>query len=55
MDQLSVESLTLAGKVIFAEYRLPKKIMSDIGGNFVSEKFKEFSRNLNRTSGIIIV
>ena len=36
------DSLILACKVIFSEFGLPKKIMSDAGGNFISDKFKEF-------------
>ena len=32
---------------LFSEYGLPKKIMSDWGGNFISDKFKTFSRSLN--------
>ena len=45
---LSAErSVMLAYKVIFSKYGLPKRIMSDVGGNFVSEKFKEFCRKLN--------
>ena len=34
-------------KVIFAEYRLPKKIMLGPGGNFISDKFKTFCKSLN--------
>ena len=43
---LLTDSLILAGKITFSEYRLTKK-MSDVGGNFISEKFKEFSINWN--------
>ena len=32
---------------MFAEFGLPKKIMSDSGGNFISDKFKTFCRSLN--------
>ena len=39
-------SLILTCKIIFAEYRIPKKIMSDSGGNFISDKFKTFSKSL---------
>ena len=44
---LSVDSLILAGKLFFSEYRIPKRIMSDAGGTFISEKFKSFCKNLN--------
>ena len=40
------DSLILVCKIIFAENGLPKIIMSDVGSNFVSERFKEFCRNL---------
>ena len=44
---LSADSLIAAFKVVFSEYRIPKKIMSDAGGNFISEKFKNFYDSLN--------
>ena len=34
-------------KAIFAEYGLPKKIISDLGGNFISDLFKTFCKSLN--------
>ena len=37
----------LACKFMFSEYGLPKKMMSDTGSNFVSDKFKQFCENLN--------
>ena len=43
----SADSLIITCTIIFSEYGLPKKIMSDIGGNFVSDKFKQFCKNLN--------
>ena len=46
-EDLSADSLILTCKIIFAEYELPKKIMSDSGGSFVSDKFKTFYRSLN--------
>ena len=33
MADLSADSLILAFKIIFSEYGLPKKIMSDVVGN----------------------
>ena len=47
MDGLSADSLIAAVKVIFAEYGLPNRIMSDAGSNFISEKFKDFCNSLN--------
>ena len=37
---LSADSLILTCKVIFSEYGIPKRITSDAGGNFISERFK---------------
>ena len=44
---LSADSLILACKVIFAEYGLPKKIMSDSDGSFISDRFTTFCKSLN--------
>ena len=44
---LSADSLILTCKFIFSEYGIPKRIMSGAGGNFISEMFKNFCRNLN--------
>ena len=38
------DSLVLACKVILSEFGLQKKIMSDVDGNFISDKFKQFSK-----------
>ena len=40
MEGLSTESLITTTKVIFAEYGIPHRLMSDAGTNFVSEKFR---------------
>ena len=47
-EDLSADSLILAYEVIFAEYGIPKKIMSDAGSNFVSDKFRTFGKSLNK-------
>ena len=47
MEDLSTDSLILTCKIIFAEFGLPKNIMSDSGVNLISDKFKTFCRNLN--------
>ena len=47
IEDLSADSVILACKIIFSEYGLLKKIMSDIGSNFISDKFKRFCPNLN--------
>ena len=47
MEGLSTESLIATTKIIFAEYGIPCKIMSDPGTNFVSDKFRKFCIRLN--------
>ena len=47
LEGLSAESLITTTKVIFAEYGIPQKLMSDAGTNFVSEKFQQFYRTIN--------
>ena len=39
LEGLSAENPTNAVKIIFAEYGIPHKIMSDAGTNFVSDRF----------------
>ena len=47
MKGLSAKSLIAAVKIIFVEYSIPHRLMSDAGGNFISEKFKKFCNSLN--------
>ena len=47
MEGLSAETLIAAVKFIFAEYGIPHRLMSDTGGNFISEKFKNVCNSLN--------
>ena len=47
MGGLSVDSLIARVKVIFVEYGIPHRIMSDAESNFISEKFKNFWNSLN--------
>ena len=44
-EDLTADSLILTCTVIFAEYGLPKKIMSDSGSHLISEKFKTFCKS----------
>ena len=44
-DGLSVGNLIKAVKTVFAEFRLPKKIVLDAGTNLISDKFKQFCSN----------
>ena len=46
-EDMSAESLIVACKVIFSEYGLPKRIMSDAGVNFISDKFRKFCKCMN--------
>ena len=46
-DSLSADNLIRADTIVFTEFRLPKKIISDVGTNLVSENFKQFCRQLN--------
>ena len=39
LEGLSAENLINTRKIIFAEYGIPQKIMSDAGTNFVSDRF----------------
>ena len=47
MEGLSAESLIATVKLIFAEYGIPCRLMSDAGSNSISEKFKNFCNSLN--------
>ena len=47
MEGLSTENLITTAKVIFAEYGILAKLMSDTGTNFVSDKFRKFCDGLN--------
>ena len=46
-DEPSADDLFRAIKVIFTEFGLPKKTVSDAGTNFMSDWFKQFCRELN--------
>ena len=47
MEGLSAENLITTVKIIFSEYGIPCRLMSDTGSNFVSEKFRSFCSSLN--------
>ena len=47
LQGLSAESLITMTKVIFTKYGIPQKLMSDVGTNFVSEKFWQFCKTIN--------
>ena len=39
LEGLSAENLINVVKIIFAKYGIPRKIMSDTGTNFISDRF----------------
>ena len=47
IEGLSADNLIKMVKTIFAEYGFPCKIMSDVGTNFVSDKFQQFCKLFN--------
>ena len=47
VNNQSSDSLVQMTKLIFAEYRLPKKIVSDADKNFMAGTFKAFCRKMN--------
>ena len=47
IEGLSTVSLIATTKIIFAEYSIPHRLMSDTGTNFVSEKFRSVYSRLN--------
>ena len=42
VNSLSADNILHMNKLISAEHRLPKKIVSDVGTNFTSKTFKHF-------------
>ena len=46
-EGMFAESLKLAWKVRFSEYGLLTGIMSDTGGNFISDKLRQFYKFMN--------
>ena len=50
----STENLIAAAKVIFAEYGIPCKLMSDAGTNFISDRFRKFCSSLNIKQAVSI-
>ena len=43
-EDLSAGSLILTCKIIFPQCGMSKKIMSDVSGNFISDKLMQFSQ-----------
>ena len=53
MEGLSTENLITTAKVIFAEYGIPQKFMSDAGTNFISDRFRKFCSSLNIKQAVL--
>ena len=47
MESMSAKSLKLATKVVFADFVMPEKSVSDANTNFISEQFQEICTHLN--------
>ena len=47
LEGLSADNLIYMVKTIFTEYGISHKLMSDMGTNFVSEKFHQFCKSVN--------
>ena len=44
-EGLSADNLIKCCKIVFTEYELPRRIISEAGTNVISEKFKKFCGN----------
>ena len=55
LEGLSTENLIATGKVIFAEYGIPCKLMSDAGTNFILDSFRKFCSSLNIKQSVISI
>ena len=55
LEGLSAEDLANAVKIIFAEYGISQKLMSDAGTNFVSDRFQQFCKAINVEQAISLV
>ena len=47
LERLSAESLVNTVKIIFTEYGIPQKMMSNAGTNFISDTFWQFCKSIN--------
>ena len=55
MEGLSTESLITTTMVIFAEYGIPHKLMSDTDTYFISDRFRTFCSKLNIEQAVLSV
>ena len=54
LEGLSGENLINMVKIIFTEYRIPQKIMSDAGTKFVADRFQQFYKSINVEQVILL-
>ena len=47
LEGLSADNLINVVKTVFTKYSIPHKLMSDMGTNFVSDKFHQFCKSVN--------
>ena len=47
VNSLSADNLVQMAKLIFAEYGIPKTLVSDVGTNFTGEALETFFRKMN--------
>ena len=47
LEGLSAENLINMVKIIFTKYGIPHKIMSDVGTNFIANRFWQFCKSIN--------
>ena len=47
LEGLSGESLINTVKIIFSKYGIPQKIISGVGTNFISDRFRQFCKTIN--------
>ena len=52
LEGLSADNLINMVKIIFAEYGIPPKIMSDVGTNFIADRFQQFCKSINMEQAI---
>ena len=55
LEGLSADNLIKMVKTIFPKYGIPRKLMSDMGTNFVSDKFWQFCKLDNRASNTVSI
>ena len=47
LERLSADNLINTVKIIFTKYGIPQKIMSDMGTNFIADRFQQLCKSIN--------